>query len=75
MALAYFDFDLYEPTKKCLEIIRERLVKGSVVAFDELNDSDSPGETIALAETFGLSNVRLERSPFTSRTSYFVVGE
>ena len=73
VALAYFDFDLYEPTKVCLEIIRDRLVKGSVVAFDELNDPDSPGETVALAETFGLNNVRLQRSPLTSRTSYFVV--
>ena len=48
IALAYFDFDLYEPTKKCLEAIKDRLVKGSILGFDELNDHDSPGETIAL---------------------------
>jgi hypothetical protein len=45
VALAYFDFDIYEPTKKCLELIRPRLVRGSVLEFDELNDPDSPGET------------------------------
>ena len=73
VALAYFDFDLYEPTKVVLELIKDRLVKGSVVGFDELNDPDSPGETIAVAEVLGLNNVRLQRSPFTSRTSYFVV--
>lgn len=73
VALAYFDFDLYEPTKVVLEMIKDRLVKGSVVGFDELNDPDSPGETIAVAEVLGLNNVRLQRSPFTSRTSYFVV--
>jgi len=73
VALAYLDFDLYEPTKKCLEIIRPRLVKGSVVGFDELNDPDSPGETLALLETFGLNNVKLKRFPFASRVSYFVV--
>lgn len=73
VALAYFDFDLYEPTKKCLEIIRPRLVKGSVIGFDELNDPDSPGETLALLETFGLNNVRLMRFPYASRVSYFVV--
>jgi len=73
VALAYLDFDLYEPTKKCLEIIRPRLVKGSVVGFDELNDPDSPGETLALLETFGLNNVRLKRFPYASRVSYFVV--
>jgi hypothetical protein len=73
VALAYFDFDLYEPTRKCLEKIRPRLVKGSVVGFDELNDPDSPGETLALMEVFGLNNVRLRRYPHASRVSYFVV--
>lgn len=72
IALAYFDFDLYKPTKKCLEIIRPRLTKGSIVAFDELNDPDSPGETLALLETFGLANIRLKRFPNASRVSYFV---
>jgi hypothetical protein len=73
VALAYFDFDLYEPTKACLELIRPRLTQGSVVAFDELNDPDSPGETLALMETFGLPGVRLKRFPHASRVSYFVV--
>lgn len=73
VALAYFDFDLYEPTKKCLERIKDRLVKGSVVAFDELCDADAPGETTALQEVFGLNQVRLQRMSRTSRTSYFVV--
>ena len=73
VALAYFDFDLYEPTKKCLEAIRPHLVKGSVVAFDELNDADAPGETVALREVFGLNAIRLQRTPRTARTSYFVV--
>jgi hypothetical protein len=73
IALAYFDFDIYEPTKKCLEMLRPRLTKGSVVGFDELNDPDSPGETLALMETFGLNNVRLKRFPHASRVSYFIV--
>ncbi len=73
IALAYFDFDLYEPTKKCLQAIRPRLVKGSVLGFDELNDPDSPGETLALMEEFGLNQVRLKRYRYTSRVSYFVV--
>jgi len=73
VALAFFDFDIYEPTKKCLEAIRPHLVKGSVLGFDELNDHDSPGETIALDEVFGLNNIRLQRWRYVSRTSYFVV--
>lgn len=73
VALAYFDMDIYEPTKRCIETIKNRLVKGSVVAFDELNDPDCPGETIALMETIGLDNIRLKRLPFVSRVSYFIV--
>ena len=73
VAMAFFDFDIYEPTKKCLQAISSYLVKGSVLAFDELNDHDSPGETIALREVFGLNNVRLKRYPYASRVSYFVI--
>ena len=73
IALAYFDFDIYEPTKKCLEAIGPHLVKGSVLGFDELNDPDSPGETIALREIFGLNNIKLKRYRYASRVSYFVL--
>lgn len=73
IALAYFDFDLYEPTKKCLEAIKPHLVKGSILGFDELNDPDAPGETIALHQVFGLGNIKLKRYRYVSRVSYFVV--
>lgn len=75
VSLVYFDFDIYKPTKVCLELIKERLVKGSVVGFDELNDHDSPGETVALMESIGLNNIKLRRFPNASRTSYFIYGE
>jgi hypothetical protein len=73
ISLAYFDFDIYEPTKRCLEMIMPRLTKGSVIGFDELNDPDSPGETLALMEVIGLSNIRLRRFRYASRVSYYVV--
>ncbi len=73
IALAFFDMDIYDPTKKCLEAIKPHLVKGSVLAFDELNDTDCPGETVALKEVFDLNDVRLKRFPYTSRVSYFVM--
>lgn len=72
VAFAYFDFDIYQPTLECLELIKPRLVKGSVLGFDELNDPDSPGETLALMESFGLSSVRLKRYQYASRVSYFI---
>lgn len=73
VAFAYFDFDIYEPTKKCLEMIIPRLTKGSVIGFDELNDPDSPGETLALMETMNLNKISLKKYQFASRVSYFVV--
>jgi len=73
ISLAYFDLDLYEPTKKCINSIRPHLVKGSILGFDELNTSDCPGETIALQETFGLNNIKLKRYRYTPRVSYFIV--
>jgi len=73
ISLAYFDFDIYTPTKKCLELIIPRLTKGSVLGFDELNDPDSPGETIALMEAVGLTKYSIKRFRYASRVSYLVI--
>jgi hypothetical protein len=73
VALAYFDFDIYEPTKKCLTLIRDRLTKGSVIGFDELNWPAFPGETVALKEVFGLDRYRIRRSPLNPTPSYIVI--
>jgi hypothetical protein len=73
VALAYFDLDLYAPTKKCLEQIKSRLTKGSVLGFDELNEHATPGETLAVMEALGLRNIALRRLPYTSRTSYCII--
>ena len=72
VAFAYFDFDLYEPTKECLAAIKPHLTKGSVIGFDELNSADFPGETLALQEVFGLENIALYRSSLSPMQSYFV---
>jgi len=73
IALAYCDLDLYEPTRACLEAIRPRLTKGSVVGFDELNHPEFPGETAAVMEVFGLENIRLRRSRLSTFPSYMVL--
>lgn len=74
VSLAYFDFDIYQPTVDCLNAIWPRLVKGAVVGFDELNDHDSYGETVAFLTFFANKNkVKLQRLPITSRTSFFIV--
>ena len=73
IALAYFDFDIYKPTFDCLEAIKDRLTKGSVVGFDELNYEAYPGETLALKEVFGLNKINLKRTPYSGVQSYFVI--
>ena len=40
------------------------------VGFDELNDPDFPGETVALRETLGLNNVAIQRCRFSGMQSY-----
>lgn len=75
VSLAIFDMDLYSPTKSVLEKIKTRLVKGSILAFDELNCKSFPGETEALAEVFGLNNVRLHRSPHHPFGAWMIYGE
>ena len=69
---AFFDFDLYEPTRHCLETVWERASKGAVFGFDEINDEDSPGETQALMDFLDLSSIKLQKFPWVSRVSYFV---
>lgn len=73
IAFAYFDFDIYEPTKKCLELIKPYLTKGAIIGFDELNDPQFPGETVALREVFGLSNLSLKRNRFSGIQSYYIL--
>lgn len=73
VALAYFDFDLYKPTKKCLELLMNRVTKGSVIGFDELNHAEFPGETIALMEVLGLDRYAIKRSPLNPLISYLII--
>lgn len=73
IALAYFDMQLYEPTKKCLETIKPYLTRGSVIAMDELNCQEFPGETVAFKEVFGLDKYKIIRSKFLPDRSYIII--
>ena len=72
IAFAYFDFDIYEPTKNCLEAIKPHLCKGAIIAFDELNLDTFPGETLAFQEVLGANNFKIHRSPLTPYQSYVI---
>jgi hypothetical protein len=72
VALAYFDLQLYEPTKKCLEAIKPHLTRGSVIALDEINCPEFPGETLALKEVWGLDKLKIVRSRYLPDRSYII---
>ncbi|ATY30873.1 TylF/MycF/NovP-related O-methyltransferase [Sphingomonas psychrotolerans] len=63
VAMAIFDMDIYQPTRAALEMILPRLVKGSLLVFDEMVCKHFPGETQAVMEVLGLNNLKLERFP------------
>ncbi|MCS7214369.1 MAG: TylF/MycF family methyltransferase [Candidatus Calescibacterium sp.] len=73
VALLYLDFDLYEPTKVAIENFLPRMPKGAVIAFDELNQASWPGETLAVLETIGIRNLKIERFPFAPQISFAVL--
>lgn len=73
VSLAYFDLDIYQPTKKALELILPRIPKGGILAFDELNNPLWPGETQAVFETTGIRNLRLQKCVFEPSRCYCIV--
>lgn len=73
ISLLYLDFDLYEPTLSALKHLLPLVPKGGLVGFDELNRAKWAGETVALKEAIGISNVKLRRFYFDAHVSYFIV--
>ncbi len=73
VAMAYFDLDLYVPTKKCLQALKKHITRGTVLGFDELNYDHFPGETQAFREELGLDKHKVRRSVYSGTSSYIVV--
>lgn len=73
VSLLYLDFDIYEPTATALKHFVPRMPKGSVIAFDEVNNSNWPGETKALLESLELSRRVLECSPSEPNISWIEI--
>lgn len=73
ISLLFLDFDLYEPTKIALEYFVPRMPKGSIIAFDELDNPIWPGETLALMDTLGLGRLKIERLDFDPYIGYAIL--
>jgi hypothetical protein len=73
VSLMFLDMDLYEPTAMALEKFVPRMPKGSVLAFDELDNPIWPGETSALLDRLDMGNLELRRFEFDPYISYAVL--
>lgn len=73
VSLLHVDVDIYAPTKCILENVLPRMPKGGVILFDEINMKVFPGETVALAETIGIRNLKINRFDFCPNISYAVL--
>lgn len=68
----YFDTDLYGSTKLGIELLLDRLLKGGIMAFDEYNTKEWPGETTAVKEVLG-DKYRLYTINFTRQPTAYLI--
>ena len=66
-SLVIFDMDLYKPTIDCLELVKSRLLPGSIIAFDEmLAFKQFPGESLAFQQCTYRDNLIPIKASFAS---------
>jgi hypothetical protein len=73
IALAYFDLAVYEPTMIALKAMQDRLLPGSVLVFDELNDERYPGESVAVLQWLKGRRYRICRSRILPDRSFVIL--
>ena len=74
VAMANFGLGLYEPTLGILQAIKPRLIRGSILVFEDLNQATWPGETCALFEVFDPQSIKISRSPYCPQISWVTIG-
>jgi len=72
ISMLHLDLDIFKPTKLVLELLYEKIPKGGLIIFDELNHEDYPGETIAVNEVLGIKNYEIKRLPISPMASYII---
>ncbi len=72
-SLVYLDMDLYEPTVAVLKEILPRMCKGGIIAFDQLNIKEFPGETTAFLEAMDINSVKIQNFDFDTKICFMEV--
>jgi len=73
ISLANIGLGLYEPVVELLKLIKPRLIKGSIIVFEDLNQATWPGETKALFEVFEPQDISLKRLPICPQISWMKI--
>jgi len=73
VSLLFLDFDLFEPTKIALDYFVPSMPKGSIIAFDDLDNPLWPGETQAMVEFFKKKRLKIERLPYDPYVGYAIL--
>jgi len=72
LSMVIFDMDIYKPTKDVLKAVLPRLMKGSILVFDEFNCDAFPGETEAVLEVLDLNKLTFKHHPHQPHCSFVV---
>jgi hypothetical protein len=76
ISLLHLDVDLYEPTKRALELLYPHVVKGGIVVFDEYGFIPWEGESKAAEEYFeeaGIGMPVMRKFPYSTQPhGYFI---
>ncbi len=73
VSLLFLDFDIYQPTVVALDHFLPRMSKGGIIAFDQLNNPDWPGETLAYLEKNQLQKYKIENLTFEPNISFIQI--
>jgi len=73
ISLLYLDFVLYKPTKIALENFVPLMPKGSIIAFNLLDDGHWPSVSKALHDVMGVSKLKLQKFTFSPYTQYVIL--
>ena len=72
-SLLYLDFDVYKPTLIALKNFLPRMVKGSIIAFDQVNCPEFPGETLALLDSLNLNFHSFKKFSYDTKVCYLTI--
>lgn len=72
IAMLILDFDIYEPLLVALQHFLPLVVKGGVVAFDDINAPKYPGAARAFLAHLSPDSVQLKRFAFDPWLSYWI---